>query len=72
MDEAQKLAGKLASKGPIAMRMAKKCINYGENVDLPSGLLFEQKTWAFLFSTEDQTEGMKAFVEKRKPVFQGK
>jgi enoyl-CoA hydratase len=72
MDEAQKLAGKLASKGPIAMRMAKKCINYGENVDLPSGLLFEQKTWAFLFSTEDQTEGMKSFVEKRKPVFQGK
>ena len=43
MEEAQKLAGKLASKGPIAMRMAKKCINYGENVDLPSGLLFEQK-----------------------------
>lgn len=72
MEEAQKLAGKLASKGPIAMRMAKKCINYGENVDLPSGLLFEQKTWAFLFSTEDQTEGMKAFVEKRKPEFQGK
>ena len=69
MDEAKKLAGKLASKGTIAMRMAKKCINYGMSVDLKSGLLFEQKIWAFLFSTEDQKEGMKAFIEKRKPQF---
>jgi enoyl-CoA hydratase len=72
MDEAKKLAGKLASKGTIAMRMAKKCINYGMSVDLKSGLLFEQKIWAFLFSTEDQKEGMKAFVEKRKPQFKDK
>ncbi|NSW82836.1 MAG: enoyl-CoA hydratase/isomerase family protein [Syntrophothermus sp.] len=72
MDEAKKLAKKLAGKAPIAMRMAKICINYGGSVDLPSGLLFEQKTWSFLFSTADQKEGMKAFLEKRKPVFQGK
>ncbi len=72
MDEAKKIAAKLAGKGQIAMRMAKKCIDYGLNVDLPSGLLFEQKAWAFLFATEDQTEGMKAFIEKRKPVFKGK
>ncbi|NLU50021.1 MAG: enoyl-CoA hydratase/isomerase family protein, partial [Syntrophomonadaceae bacterium] len=58
--------------GPIAMRMAKKCINYGANVDLPSGLVFEQKTWAFLFATEDQKEGMQAFLDKRKPDFRGK
>lgn len=72
MDEAKKLAAKLAAKGPIAMRMAKKCINYGANVDLPSGLVFEQKTWAFLFATEDQKEGMQAFLDKRKPDFRGK
>jgi enoyl-CoA hydratase len=72
MVEAKKLASKLAAKGTIAMRMAKKCINYGVSVDLPSGLLFEQKAWALLFSTEDQKEGMKAFVEKRKPQFSGK
>lgn len=72
MEEAKKLAAKLAAKGTIAMRMAKKCINYGVSVDLPSGLLFEQKAWALLFSTEDQKEGMKAFVEKRKPQFTGK
>lgn len=72
MDEARKLAAKLAAKGPIAMRMAKKCINYGANVDLPSGLVFEQKTWAFLFATEDQKEGMQAFLDKRKPDFRGK
>jgi enoyl-CoA hydratase len=72
MEEAKKLAAKLAAKGTIAMRMAKKCINYGVSVDLPSGLLFEQKAWALLFSTEDQKEGMKAFMEKRKPQFTGK
>lgn len=72
LDEAKKLAGKLAAKGTIAMRTAKKCINYGDSVDLPSGLLFEQKAWALLFSTEDQKEGMKAFIEKRKPQFSGK
>ncbi len=72
MDEAKKLAGKLASKGAIAMRMSKKCINYGMNVDLRSGLIFEQKIWAFLFATEDQKEGMKAFIEKRKPQFKNR
>lgn len=72
MEEAKKMAGKMASKGAVAMRVAKSCINYGANVDLPSGLLFEQKYGALLFSTEDKQEGMKAFIEKRKPQFIGK
>ena len=48
------------------------CVNYGEDVDLNSGLKYELKTWAGLFSTEDQTEGMTAFLEKRQPEYKGK
>lgn len=72
MNEARKVAAGFISKSPIALRTAKKCLNYGENVDLPSGLVFEQKMWSFLFSTEDQKEGMNAFIEKRKAQFKGK
>ncbi len=72
MEEAHKLAKKLGAKSPIALKTAKKCINYGGGVDLASGLVFEQKSWALLFSTEDQKEGFNAFLEKRKPVFKGR
>jgi enoyl-CoA hydratase len=72
MEEAKKLALELAKKSTIAMKAAKACMNYGVNVDLPSGLLYEQKTWSMLFSTEDQKEGMEAFLEKRKPQYTGK
>lgn len=72
MDEAKKLAYSLAGKSPLALKAAKSCLNYGQNVDLPSGLAHEIKSWALLFSSEDQKEGMKAFLERRKPVFKGK
>ncbi|MDD4776120.1 MAG: enoyl-CoA hydratase-related protein [Syntrophomonas sp.] len=72
LDEARKMAAALAAKSTLAMKAAKSCINYGEDVDLNSGLLYEMKTWAGLFSTEDQKEGMKAFLEKRQPVYKGR
>ncbi|NLO22577.1 MAG: enoyl-CoA hydratase/isomerase family protein [Syntrophomonadaceae bacterium] len=72
MKEAKGLALELARKSTIAMRLMKSCIDYGENVDLPSGCLFEQKVWALLLSTDDAHEGMKAFLEKRKPDFRGR
>ncbi|MEQ8175902.1 MAG: enoyl-CoA hydratase-related protein [Syntrophomonadaceae bacterium] len=72
MNEAKKLARVLSSKSPVAMKAAKKCLNFGMNVDLPSGLSFELKTFAGLFSSEDQKEGMKAFLEKRKAVYKGR
>ncbi|HRY13759.1 MAG TPA: enoyl-CoA hydratase-related protein [Syntrophomonadaceae bacterium] len=72
MNEARKLAGILSSKSPTAMKAAKCCLNLGQDVDLNSGLNFELKTWAGLFATEDQKEGMKAFLEKRQPVYTGK
>ena len=71
MTEAMRVANALAAKSPVALTALKKSINYGVNVDLNSGLLYEQKTFASLFATEDQKEGMKAFLEKRKPVFKG-
>ncbi|NSW83120.1 MAG: enoyl-CoA hydratase/isomerase family protein [Syntrophothermus sp.] len=72
MNEAKKIAAKLAAKPPVALHVLKKAINYGMNVDLASGLAFEQKVFALLFSTHDQKEGMKAFMEKRKPVYKGR
>ncbi len=72
MQEAKKMASILAAKSSVALKAAKSCINYGQNVDLSSGLAHEIKSWAFLFSTEDQKEGMKAFLEKRKAHFIGK
>jgi enoyl-CoA hydratase len=71
-DEAKKTAASLAFKSPLALLAAKKCVQISESVDLPTGLDYEQKSWAFLFSSEDQTEGMKAFLEKRKPLYSGK
>lgn len=71
MTRSKKMARELASKSPVAMRLAKSSINNGANSSLSSALLYEQKVWAFLFATEDQKEGMNAFLEKRKPHFKG-
>lgn len=69
MDAAKKTAAKIASKGLIAIRLAKESINNGMNVDLDNGLLIERQAFSLLCSTEDQKEGTKAFLEKRKPEF---
>ncbi|AET66521.1 enoyl-CoA hydratase/carnithine racemase [Desulfosporosinus orientis DSM 765] len=72
MAEAKKMAKKFISKGAIALQLAKSCINEGLQVDLETGLQYEHKCFALLFATEDQKEGMQAFLEKRKPNFQGR
>lgn len=69
LDTARKIALGLAAKSPMAIRTAKKCLANSENLDLASGLAYEQKAWAFLFAGADRKEGMKAFMEKRKPVY---
>ncbi len=69
---AKEWAGKLAQKPAIAMRMLKEAVNTGANVDLQSGLTVESACFGNAFTTEDRKEGMRAFVEKRKPVFSGK
>lgn len=72
LETAKKTAKGLGYKSTVAMAAAKKCIAVSENTDLPVGLAYEQKTWSMLFAGEDQTEGMKSFLEKRKPNYTGK
>ena len=66
------MAKSLAFKSTLAMRTAKKCVLNSDNPGLAAGLAYEQKAWALLFSSEDQAEGMKAYLEKRRPVYTGK
>lgn len=68
---ALELARKLAKKAPVALSLAKACINNADAIDLKSGLALETNAWASLFATADQKEGMRAFIEKRKPEFTG-
>jgi enoyl-CoA hydratase len=72
LDEAKKLARKLARKAPVTTRITKQNLNNSMYTDLAAGLLFEQKSFAYIFSTEDHLEGMNAFLEKRRPEFKGR
>ncbi len=72
LNEALKLAEEIASRAPLAIRAAKKMINQSYEETLSEGLAEEKQTFYNLFASEDQKEGMKAFVEKRKPEWKGK
>ncbi|HYB66705.1 MAG TPA: enoyl-CoA hydratase-related protein [Candidatus Acidoferrales bacterium] len=72
MEEAKKIATDIASKPPISIRSAKEAILKAQDTTLEVGLEFERKAFYMLFATEDGKEGMKAFLEKRKPIFKGK
>ncbi|HBW34943.1 enoyl-CoA hydratase/isomerase family protein [Desulfosporosinus sp. BICA1-9] len=71
-EEAKKIAKKYADRGVVALRLAKSAVNEGLRMDLEAGLEYEHKCFSLLFATEDQKEGMRAFLEKRSPKFQGK
>lgn len=71
MQETLKLAKAIADMPPIAVQMAKESILRSFEVPLEEGLYFERKNYNTLYSSEDQKEGMKAFIEKRKPNFKG-
>jgi len=70
--EPLKIARDMAKKGPIALRLAKEGVLKAFEMNLSEGLEYERKLFYTLFATEDQKEGMRAFVEKRKPGFKGK
>lgn len=72
LEEAMSLAKKIASKAPIAVQAAKEMITKSFNLTLDEALEAERRKFNSLFATEDQKEGMKAFIEKRKPVWKGK
>ena len=69
MDEALKMAKKIASNGQIAIRYSKAAINRGTNCDIDTAVEIEKDLFGLCFATEDQKEGMSAFLEKRKPEF---
>jgi enoyl-CoA hydratase len=72
LDEALKLAEEIASRAPVAVRAAKKMINQAYERTLAEGLETEKQEFYNLFATEDQKEGMQAFIEKRQPQWKGK
>lgn len=71
MEEAKKMARIIAKKAPIAVRLAKEAILAAFEMPQEQALIYEKRLLALLFSTEDQLEGMAAFVEKREPIFKG-
>ncbi|MBA3649781.1 MAG: enoyl-CoA hydratase/isomerase family protein [Chitinophagales bacterium] len=70
--EAIKLAQQIAANSPVALKLAKEAVLQSFNNSLDEGLLMERKNFYLCFSSDDQKEGMKAFMEKRPPVFSGK
>ncbi len=71
MEEVSKVAAKIAAKPAMAVKVTKAVVNGGINMDLESALRFESQSFGLLFSTQDQKEGVSAFIEKRKPIFRG-
>lgn len=72
LDEAIRIASEIAQRASVAVRMAKESVNAAYELPLSEGLRLERRNFYFLFSTEDQREGMDAFVNKREAQWQGK
>ena len=72
IEVAQRLARQIAEKPPLAVRMAKEAVLKAFETPMAEGLAGERKSFYFLFATEDQKEGMHAFLEKRKGTFKGR
>jgi enoyl-CoA hydratase/carnithine racemase len=70
--EALETAATIAGNAPISTRQIKQSVNMGQNMDLQSGLMFEIEAYNRMVPTEDRREGIRAFNEKRKPVYQGR
>lgn len=72
LDEAKRLAREIAGKPAVAVRLAKEAVLKAFDTHLEGGLDFERKCFYLLFATEDHTEGINAFLEKRPPRFKGR
>ncbi|MBO8178056.1 enoyl-CoA hydratase-related protein [Aeribacillus pallidus] len=71
-DQVDVFVQRLLANGPIAVQQAKFAVKHGMQVDLQTGLHLERKAYEITIPTEDRVEALRAFAEKRKPVFQGK
>lgn len=72
LDEALKLAARIAAQAPLAVRLAKEAVRKAMELSLSEGLAFERRLFQMLFASADQKEGMAAFIAKRKPQWQGR
>lgn len=72
LEEAQKMATDIAAKSPVALQLAKEAVLHAFENTLAGGIHLERRLFYMAFASEDQKEGMKAFMEKRKPDFQGR
>ncbi len=72
LGEALTLANEIAARAPLAVRLGKEAVNNAFESFLADGLADERRAFYFLFSTDDQKEGMKAFIDKRKPEWKGR
>lgn len=72
MDVVKGIAGRIISKGKLAVRFSKVAANEGLQTDIDRAMTIEADLFGLCFSTEDQKEGMGAFIEKRSPKFTGK
>jgi enoyl-CoA hydratase len=71
LQEAMKLAAEVAARAPLAVRLGKEAVNQAFELSLSEGLYVERRAFYSLFATQDQKEGMRAFLEKRKPDWKG-
>ena len=72
LGEAVRLAEEIAVRAPFAIRIAKEAVNAAFETALAEGVSLERRLFSLLFSTDDQKEGMAAFIEKRKAEWKGK
>lgn len=72
VDEAVKTGERIASMSQVSVALAKEAVNRAEELGLSEGVLFERRSFHATFATEDRTEGMAAFLEKRQPDFQNR
>ena len=71
IDEARKIATAIASRGPVAVSLAKRAVHVGVEASMETGLAFEAAQFGVVYTSQDSAEGLSAFLDKRKPTFRG-
>ena len=72
LESALELARRVARRPPLAVRLAKQAVESADETSLAAGLEQERRLYELAMATEDRVEGMRAFLEKRKPEFRGR